>query len=412
MKGNNPAGREGALGDITIVDLTQALAGPYCTQMLADFGARVIKIERPGSGDQARGWGPPFVEGESSYFMGVNRNKESLTLDLSRSEAREVLNRLIERADVLIHNMPRLASQKKLGIDAAAVRLRNPRIIWVAISGFGSTGPEAEKPGYDVIAQGMSGTMALTGEPDSGPMRFPTPIADITAGMYATMGILTALHERERSGVGQDLDVALLDSQVTWLSNVASAFLATGTTPPKRGNVHPNIAPYQPFRARDGWFILAAGTEKHWERVQEAISAMLPGEDPERLLGADARFRENRDRVSHREEMEAILEGYFGRASVADWIRAFESVGVPCGPILPPEEVLNHPQLLAREMIVETEHPRAGRVRSLGNPVKLDRTPPRTGSAAPPLGADTDPILGEIGFSGEEIRVMREEGVI
>lgn len=411
-KENAPAARTGALQGITVIDLTQALAGPYCTQMLADFGARVIKIERPGSGDQSRGWGPPFVEGESSYFMGVNRSKESLTLDLGRPEAREILNRLVERADVLIHNMPRRASQEKLGIDAATVRARNPRIIWAAISGFGFSGPEAEKPGYDVIAQGMSGTMALTGEPGSGPTRFPTPMADITAGMYALTGILTALFERERSGRGQDLDVALLDSQVSWLSNVAGAFLATGTPPPKRGNVHPNIAPYQPFRARDGWFILAAGTENHWERVLEAIAAALPGEDPRAVLGTDERFKSNRDRVANREEMESLLEGFFGRLSVAEWIVAFETAGVPCGPILPPEEALNHPQLLAREMIVETEHPAAGRVRSLGNPVKLGSTPPRTGSAAPLLGADTEAIMEELGFSRDAIQSFREKGVL
>lgn len=393
-----------ALDGVTIVDLTQALAGPYCTQMLADFGARVIKIERPGSGDQSRGWGPPFVEGESSYFMGTNRNKESMTLDLGHSEAAEILAALIDRADVLIHNMPRRSSQEKLGIDAPAVRARNPRIIWAAISGFGFTGPEAEKPGYDVIAQGMSGTMALTGDPRGGPARFPTPIADITAGMYAATGIVTALYERERSGRGQDLDIALLDSQVAWLSNVASAFLATGTPPPKRGNVHPNIAPYQPFRGADGWFILAAGTEHHWKRVVEAMGA-------HDTLGNDHRFRSNRDRVAHREEMESIMEGVFRDRSVAEWISVFEAAGVPCGPILPPEAALTHPQLAAREMIVETRHSRAGTVRSLGNPIKLGRTPPRVRSAAPLLGADTESILTELGYSPERIQALREAGV-
>lgn len=278
------------LAGITVLDLTQALAGPYCTQLLADMGAEVIKIERPGSGDQSRGWGPPFVKGESTYFMGTNRNKRSLTLNLQDEAAREVLFRLIENADVLVHNVPRRTTQQKLGIDAESVRERNPRLVWAAISGFGMTGPEAEKPGYDVIAQAMSGTMALTGEPDSGPTRFPTPMADITTGMYTAMGILAALFEREHSGEGQEIDVALLDSQATWLSNVASAFLATGTAPAKRGNVHPNIAPYQPFRAQDGWFILAAGTEEHWRRVV----ALLGAEDS---LGNDARFATDRKSV-------------------------------------------------------------------------------------------------------------------
>ncbi|MCG8478246.1 MAG: CoA transferase [Spirochaetales bacterium] len=394
-----------ALDAITIIDLTQALAGPYCTQLLADLGARVIKIERPGSGDQARGWGPPFVGGESSYFMGTNRNKESLTLDLQDEEARACLHRLVERADVVVHNVPREATRKKLGIDSATVRSINPRIIWAAISGFGLTGPEAERPGYDVIAQAMSGTMALTGAPEDPPVRFPTPMADITAGMYTAMGILTALYERETSGEGQDIDVALLDAQSTWLSNVASAYLATGNPPTKRGNVHPNIAPYQPFRAADGWFILAAGTEGHWQKVVRLLGA-------EGSLGADARFTDNRRRVAHRGELEAALEEFFMRRPVVEWIAEFRECGVPCGPILSPEEALDHPHLAEREMVVALEHPSAGTVRSLGNPVKLSRSAVRFRSAAPLLGSDSDSVLAELGYTSEEIADLRRRGVV
>lgn len=401
---------QNALSGILVVDLTQALAGPYCTQLLADFGARVIKIERPGSGDQSRGWGPPFVEGESSYFMGTNRNKESLTLDLSKPEAQEVLQPLIARADVLIHNIPRISSQKKIGIDAARVREINPRIIWTAISGFGFSGPEGEKPGYDVIAQGMSGTMMLTGEPGSGPMRFPTPMADITTGMYAAMGILTALYEREHSGTGQDLDVALLDSQATWLSNVASAFLATGTAPPKRGNVHPNIAPYQPFEAQDGWFILAAGTDVHWNKVVDVIATV--DQSAADHLRERETFHTNRDRVAHREEMERAMHPVLMTRPVTYWITAFQDVGVPCGPILDAAQALAHPQLEARNMIVTTEHPRAGTVRSLGNPIKLQRTPPGVFKAAPQLGEDTEPILREIGLSEKKIQELRGQKTV
>ena len=393
------------LDGIIVLDLTQALAGPYCTQLLADFGADVIKIERPGSGDQSRGWGPPFVEGESSYFMGTNRNKRSLTLNLQDPDARAVLHALVDRADVLVHNVPREKTRAKLGIDSATIRERNPRLVWAAISGFGLTGPEAEKPGYDVIAQGMSGTMALTGEPGTGPTRFPSPMADITTGMYTAMGILTALLDRERTGEGQEVDVALLDSQTTWLSNIASAYLATGTAPAKRGNVHPNIAPYQPFRAADGWFILAAGTESHWQRVLDVVGATD-------TLGADERFATNRDRVANREAMEAALEERFANRSVTEWIAAFEAVGVPCGPILPPEQTLEHPHLAARDMIVELNHPVAGPVRSLGNPIKLSRSAATYRTAAPTLGADTDAILRDLGYDDAGIEDLHGRGVV
>lgn len=394
------------LEGIVVIDLTQALAGPYCTQILGDFGAEVIKIERPGTGDQSRGWGPPFVEGESSYFMGTNRNKRSLTLNLQEESARDVLYRLVDTADVLIHNVPREAARRKLGIDAETIRGRNPRIVWAAISGFGLTGPEAEKPGYDVIAQAMSGTMSLTGDPNDGPMRFPTPMADITTGMYAAMGILTALFDRERTGHGQDLDVALLDSQVTWLSNVASAFLATGTEPVKRGNVHPNIAPYQPFRAKDGWFILAAGTEVHWKRVIQILGT------EEDTLGADPRFATNRDRVANRAMMEDLLHEHFEKRLVEEWIRDFEEAGVPCGPILSPDQILGHPHMAAREMIVGLEHPTAGLVKSLGNPMKLSRTPVQYRKAAPVLGGDTDAILRDLGYSERDVESLRNRGAV
>lgn len=394
------------LEGILVIDLTQALAGPYCTQMLADFGAEVIKIERPGSGDQSRGWGPPFVAGESSYFLGTNRNKQSLTLDLKKPEAREIMDRLIDRADVLVHNVPRRAAQEKLGIDAQRVRKRNDRIIWAAISGFGMTGPEAEKPGYDVIAQGMSGTMALTGLADSGPTRFPTPMADITTGMYTAMGILAALFERERSGQGQEIDVALLDSQTSWLSNVASAYLATGNPPIKRGNVHPNIAPYQPFRAADGWFILAAGTEAHWQKVLGVLGA-----EGQTLADAE-RFGSNAKRVGNREALEAALETVFAGAPVATWIEHFEAAAVPCGPILNPEAALDHPHILAREMVVQMEHPSAGTVRALGNPIKMSRTPAAVRKAAPRLGEDSTTVLVSLGYTDAEIDAFRANSVV
>ncbi len=399
------------LDGIRVLDLTQALAGPHCTQLLGDFGAEIIKIERPGTGDQSRGWGPPFKNGESTYFMGTNRNKKSLTLNLKQKEAQEVLNRLIDSADVLIHNVPSERGRTSLGIDSETVTTRNPGIIWTSISGFGLSGPEAEKPGYDVIAQAMSGTMALTGEADSPPMRFPTPMADISTGMYATIAILAALYEREHSGKGQILDLALLDCQATWLSNVASAYLETGKPPVKRGNAHPNIAPYQPFRAADGWFILAAGTETHWQRLVSTMQQQYP-EAGEALAGEEKLFETNADRVANREELERRLNGYFSRENVSVWIERFEGAGIPCGPILRPEETLEHPQLQARGMIETMEHSVAGTVRSLGNPMQFSRTPTSVDQAPPALGEQTDEILTAAGYSEEQISKLKEAGTI
>lgn len=393
------------LGGVRIVDLTQALAGPYCTQLLGDLGAEIVKIERPGSGDQARGWGPPFVGDESTYFMGTNRNKRSLTLDLKRDEGKEVLDRLLSSSDVLVHNTPKQSVREKLGIDAQRVTSRFPRLIWTSITGFGLSGPEAEKPGYDVIAQGMSGTMALTGEADAGPMRFPTPMADITTGMYAAMAILGALYEREKSGEGQIIDLALLDSQATWLANVASAYFATGTPPAKRGNAHPNIAPYQPFRARDGWFILAAGTERHWARLLEIV-------DSDKQLAGDSRFSTNRERVANREALEQALEAHFLTAPVAHWIDELEAVGIPCGPIQKPEEVLEHPQIKARDMVWSMEHSTAGTVRSLGNPMKFSRTPAAPNTPAPSLGQHSREILRELGYGDAKIRELESSSTV
>lgn len=399
------------LQGVRVLDLTQALAGPHCTQLLGDLGADVIKIERPGTGDQARGWGPPFRSGESTYFLGTNRNKRSLTLDLKQEKAQDVLRSLVDTADVLVHNVPKRSGREALGIDAESVTARNPRIIWVSITGFGLTGPEAEKPGYDVIAQAMSGTMSLTGEPGSPPMRFPTPMADISTGMYAALAILAALYERGHSGEGQIIDLALLDCQTTWLSNVASAYLATGRAPEKRGNAHPNIAPYQPFRATDGWFILAAGTEVHWRRVVTLLEEHYPGSEAE-LAGSDGLFATNSDRVANREVLEERLNGYFSREPVSVWIERFESAGIPCGPIQTAEAALEHPHLLDRGMVASMEHSVAGTVRALGNPMQLKRTPPAVFRAAPTLGEHTEELLTELGYSAAEMESLRETGTI
>lgn len=393
-----------ALDGIRVLDLTQALAGPYCTQLLGDLGADVIKIERPGEGDQARGWGPPFLAGESTYFLGTNRNKRGLALDLQHPGGREILWRLVEQSDVLVHNVPREETRVKLGLDEARLRTQNPRLIYASITGFGLTGPYAGRPGYDVIAQGMSGTMALTGDPEGGPVRFPTAIADMTTGIYCALGILAALYARERTGQGESIDTALLDSQVTWLANIASSYLATGEPPKKLGNLHPSVAPYQPFRTADAWIIVGAGTERLWRRLLEVLDL------PE--LAGDSRFETNADRLVHLPELIPVLEARFRQKPAAFWLQQLDRAGIPCGPINPIEDALADEHVLARGMVVELEHPLAGLVRSLGNPIKLGNAPVTYRRPAPLLGQHTGEILTELGYTQDDLARLQREGAI
>ncbi len=402
----------GPLAGILVLDHTTALAGPYCTQLLGDLGADVIKIERPGEGDQARGWGPPFVGGESAYFLGTNRNKRGMTLDLSQPAGREVLRRLLERADVLVHNVPRESSRQKLGLDEATCHAINRRLIWASITGFGNTGPYAGRGGYDAMIQGMGGTMAITGEPGSGPTRFPTAIADITTGIYTALAIIAALFAREhtgegqalRQGSGQAIDTALFDSQVTWLANIASNYLASGEPVKKLGNAHPNIAPYEPFPTADGWIIVAAGNERLWARLVELL------EWPE--LGDDPRFATNADRLVHRAELVSLLTERFRRRPTGEWLAMLEEARIPAGPINTPEQTLQDEHLLARGMIVELEHPAAGLVRSLGNPMNLSGTPVTYRRPAPMLGEHTGEVLAELGYRVDEIEQLQGAGVV
>ncbi len=251
--------------------MTEALAGPYCTMYLGDMGADVVKIERRGVGDQTRGWGPPFVNGESAYFMSTNRNKRSLTLDITTAEGQAILQRMVDGADIFVNNLPRFSSMQKLGLDPDACLARNPRLIHVCVTSFGHTGPRAGQPGYDILSQGMSGIMSLTGAPDGEPMRYPVPISDMTVGLYALIGILAALYERERTGRGQAIDAAILESQMGWLTNLAGSYFATGANPPRMGNIHPTITPYQPFPTADGWIIIAGGTDRIWGRLCDML---------------------------------------------------------------------------------------------------------------------------------------------
>lgn len=382
------------LAGIRVVEMTEALAGPFCGMSLGDLGADVIKVERPGVGDQARAWGPPFLEGESAYFLSVNRNKRSIELDVKSGEDREVLLALIERADVFITNNPRMASLERLGLDPESLRARSPRLICAAISGYGHSGPKAGRAGYDVIAQGESGLMALTGAPGSDPIRFPTAMADISAGLYALIGIQAALYARDNrstgTGLGQFLDVALLDSQLTWLANIGGSYFATGERPEKLGNAHPTIAPYQPVQARDKPLIVGVGTAKLWESFCKVLGI-------EDTIMTDPRFASNPERNRHRRELIPLLEEALVHRDAEAWVEDLVAEGIPAGPIHFVDDALTDEHILARRMVVELEHPAIGIVRSIANPVHSSGAGPTYRRYPPRLGEHNDEIRTEIG---------------
>jgi crotonobetainyl-CoA:carnitine CoA-transferase CaiB-like acyl-CoA transferase len=385
------------LENLLVLEMTEALAGPYCAMMLGDLGADVIKIERPKVGDQSRQWGPPFLEGESAYFLSVNRNKRSLALDTKNPADLGVMHRLVKRADVFITNNPRMESLRRAKSDPDTLCAMNPRLIYVAISGYGHTGPKANRGGYDIIAQGEAGSMALTGNPEDGPMRFPTPMADITAGLYALVGTLSALRVRDQTGKGQVIDVALVDSQVTWLANVGGSFFATGQRPKKFGNLHPTITPYQPVRCKDKHIIIAVGTEPLWQRFCKVLGI-------ENTLMRDPRFATNVERNRHRSELISLLESTLMTRNADEWIEQFVANEIPAGPINFPDETLCDPHLKARGMIVELAHPLAGLVKSIGNPVHMSDTPPTYRRYPPRLGEHNTEILEWLGYGHQEIK--------
>ena len=370
------------LAGIKVVDMTEALAGPYCAMLLGDLGADVIKVERPGVGDQARGWGPPFLETESAYFLAVNRNKRSIELDIKSADDLRVLRTLIDRADVFVTNNPRLDSLARAGLDPAALRGANPRLVYAAISGYGHTGPKANRSGYDIIAQGEAGLMALTGPVDGGPSRFPTPMADISGGIYATLGVLAALYARDRSSgtnAGQFIDVALVDAQMSWLANVGASYFATGKRPPRLGNAHPNVTPYQPMRARDKTMIVAVGNERLWAKFCRILGV-------EDTLMVEERFATNAARNVHRSELVPLLEDLLRHRDAGEWVEELVAAGVPAGPINFPDETLTDEHIVARRMIVELEHPLIGVVRSIAVPVHFASDGPTYRRYPPQLG--------------------------
>jgi crotonobetainyl-CoA:carnitine CoA-transferase CaiB-like acyl-CoA transferase len=372
--------------------MTEALAGPYCAMMLGDLGADVIKIERPGIGDQSRKWGPPFVGTESAYFLSVNRNKRSIELDVKTPADVALLHRLIQRSDVFITNIPRMDSLHRAGIDPETLHGINPRLVYAAISGYGHTGPKAKRPGYDIIAQGEAGLMALTGPVDGEASRFPTPMADITAGIYTVIGILAALYDRDRPGAKgvekQFIDVALVDAQTTWLANIGGSFLATGQRPERLGNIHPTITPYQPVRARDKMMIVAVGTERLWARLCAVLGIA-------ETLQTDPRFADNPSRNAHRAELIAQLEQVLMTRDAADWVEELVANGIPAGPINFPDDTLSDTHIRARDMIVELDHPALGLVRSIGNPIHMAHDGPTYRRHPPLLGEHNDEIRRE-----------------
>jgi len=390
-----------ALENIRAIEMTEALAGPYCAMMLGDLGADVIKVERPHIGDQARAWGPPFLQGESAYFLAVNRNKRSLTLDFKSDAGVRVLHQLAARADVFITNLPRVESMQRARLDYDTLRALNPRLIYVAISGYGHTGPKAGRGGYDLVAQGEAGLMAMTGERDAGPMRFPTPMSDITAGLYAAIGILTALYAREKTGAGQFIDVSLVEAQMTWLANLGATVFATGKRPEKIGNQHPSITPYQPVKCKDKFIILAVGTEPLWQKFCRALGA-------EQTLMTDPRFGDNPARNAHRAELIPLIEKILATRNADEWIAEFVANEIPAGPINFPDETLTDAHLIARGMIVELEHPLVGIVKSIGNPVHLSASPPTYRRYPPRLGEHNAEILGELGYADAQIDEMKK----
>jgi crotonobetainyl-CoA:carnitine CoA-transferase CaiB-like acyl-CoA transferase len=355
----------GPLDNVVVLDLTRILTGPYCTMMLADFGADVIKIEPP-RGDDTRRWGPPFVEGgESAYYLSVNRNKRSIVLDFGQERDRRRFLTMVSKADVVVENY-RPGTMERWGFDYAHLQQINPRLVMASISGFGATGPGRHRPGYDVVAQAMSGLMAATGDGTS-PVKAGFSVADIGAGMWAAFGIMVALWNRDRTGRGQWLDTSLYEALISWQTYLAGNYFASGEAPVPLGSAHPNIAPYQAVRAKDGHLVVACGNDALWDKMVEALQ--IP-------FGSDPKFRTNPDRVKHRDELiRRLEEEVFSRAGVAEWLTRLETAGIPAAPIQNLQDVFNDPQILARDMRLTLEHPVAGRIQQLGIPLKMSGSP-------------------------------------
>jgi crotonobetainyl-CoA:carnitine CoA-transferase CaiB-like acyl-CoA transferase len=392
----------GPLHGLAVLDLSSQLSGPYCSMILGDLGAEVVKVERPGTGDDARAMAP-HVAGESAAFMTFNRNKRSITVDLKAPDGRAIALALAARSDVVLENF-RPGTAARLGLGYDDVRAVNPRAIYCSISGFGQTGPYRDRGGFDRIAQGMSGLMSINGEEDGPPLPVPVPVVDIGAGMFATIGILAALAARHRTGEGQHVDTSLLETPIAWSVYEAASYFATGEVPERLGPGHRTNAPYQAFRTEDAWINLGGGSPQFWPK----ICAVLGVEE----LTEDARFRTAADRVRHRKELERLLEARFRADTTAAWLDRFGAAGIPAGPILNYDQVFADPQVIEREMAVEVKHPAADATRVLGIPIKLSATPGRIRRPAPTLGQHTDEVLRELGYDAGTIARLRVTRVI
>jgi formyl-CoA transferase len=413
MKGDDST--MGALSHIRVLDLTRVLAGPWCAQTLADFGADVIKVERPGAGDDTRHWGPPYLKdadgadtAEAAYYLAANRNKRSVTIDIATPEGQQIVRELAAQSDVVLENY-KVGQLKKYGLDYDSLRAVKPDLVYCSVTGFGQTGPYAHRAGYDFIVQGIGGFMSITGErdgePGGGPQKAGVAIADLATGLYSTIAVLAALAHRDRTGEGQYIDMALLDVQVALLANMNTNFLASGKPPVRWGNAHPNIVPYQTFQTSDGWIIVAVGNDGQFRKFVEA------GGRPE--LADDERFATNPSRVRHRDTLVPILAEMVKARGKADWIAVLEAAGVPCGPINDLDEVFDNEQVVARGMQVSLPHPCGADVKLVRNPIRMSATPPDARTAPPLLGAQTDDVLRDmLGYDDARIAALKAKQAI
>ena len=393
----------GPLDGFTVIDLTRVLSGPYCTMILSDLGARVIKVEQPGKGDDTRHWGPPFLATESAYFLSINRNKESVTLDFKPAEGREILERLVAGADVFVENF-RPGTIDRAGFGWEAMHAKYPRLVYASIAGYGQTGPRREEAGYDAIMQAEGGLMSVTGDPDRPGYRLGVAITDMVAGLYCAQGITAALLARERSGKGQRVDIGMLDTTAALLTYQAANWFATGKIPPRQGNRHATIAPYETFSTKDSDIVIAVGNDDTWRKFCPAIGL------PE--LAADPRFATNKDRMQHYDEMRAPIDRMFRTKTCAEWIAILNAAGVANGEVRNIGQMLTDPQLEAREMIRTLMHPTVGATRVIGAPIKLSENAATVRTPPPVLGEHTDRVLQELGYDGGTIAALRAKKVI